>query len=185
MRKITLLIALCVCLSSCGLFKSTTRTKSLEQSKTSVTYKRNSIDLTIDRSVITTSERADTTITTKARTYNQATTKPVTQDSLYHGMTTMVNDLLTVTLKLDSVTGILNTSVEVKPETLAIRFDKTRVEQRDLTKSVVTGSAIQYADEDKKTSEVKTKDLSTKTVWLIFGIIVLCGVAFYINKKLF
>ena len=185
MNRLTPILCLCLLLSSCGLFKSTTRTRNLEQSSTQVTYKRDSVDLTVDRSTITTTEKADTAIVTKSRTYVQATTKPVTQDSLYHGMTTMVNDLLTVTLKLDSVTGILNTSVELKPETLNVKFDKTRVEQRDLTKSVVTGENIKYSKDSKAELIVKEKKPSHMGIWLIVAIIVICGAGWWINKRLF
>lgn len=182
MKKIILLLLLCS-LASCGLFKKIHKEKTFDKIETSSIIKSDSAGTTIDKSVTTITEKADTTVIIPGQVVNQDTY--LNMDSLVNGMTAVKNDLLDVKLILNPVTGILSVQANIKPRKVPIHFDKTTTKANDIVQSGTKSGSVKASSNELHKTEIVDKE-PKNSFWLITGIVaIFVVVLFVIYKKFF
>lgn len=184
MRNYSLLLLLMLSFSSCGLFKKSTVDKSSSKIET-VERKEIETDVDItDKSVITEKVSIDTTVKTPAKTIEQVTEQPVNKDSLQNGLQVIRNDLVDVVIQIDSATGKIKTIVNLKPQTLIVRYDKTTTTQNDIRKNERRSENESKSTKSKERLKQKSEE-PQNTFWIFaiaIGVVVL--VLAFIGRKL-
>lgn len=182
MKKIILIFLVCS-LASCGLFRKVHKSKTLDKIETSSVTKSDSTGLTIDKSVTTIREQADTSITIPGKVVKQDTF--LNMDSLVNGITAVKNDLLDVMLILNPATGILSVQANVKPRLVPVQFNRITTRQNDITHSGSKSGSV-----SSESSELHKEGIIDKApknyFYLILGVVIIfIIVLFVIYRKFF
>ncbi|NII81762.1 MULTISPECIES: hypothetical protein [unclassified Pedobacter] len=146
MRRL-LFLCMIMCLSSCSLFKKNTKNKLVDNTETTISSHSKTAEIIADKSKITITEKADTSAYTKPQQTTGTNKIGLHIDSLVNGLTAISNDLLDVKMVLDS-NGVLTTTAFIKPQIVALKFDRNTQIDKD-----VTGS--KYAHVDQQVTEKK------------------------------
>ena len=181
MRNILILL-LCLCLASCGVFRKVNKDKTLDKVQTTSVVKSDSTGLKIDQSTTIIKEKADTTVSTPAAVVKQDVY--LNMDSLVNGMTAVQNDLLDVKLLLNPVTGILSVVANLKPQSIKLQLDRTTTKQNDITQSgTISKSAEQKHEEEHRANSVVKEPKNS--IWFIVMIIGIIAVVTFGAYKVF
>ncbi|MDQ1139402.1 hypothetical protein [Pedobacter agri] len=177
MRKLLFIIAICS-LSSCGIFRKSSKDKLLTNSQATSESTVKSTELVTDKSKITIKEKADTSVTTKQQTVSGAVRIGLNMDSLVNGLTAISNDLVDVKMVLDS-NGILTTTAVVKPQHIPFQFDRTTTIDKDVTKSGATEQAIKSTIKQSSKTVKKESEPTTTGLWAWLGMGAIAGIVLY------
>ncbi|QNK61703.1 hypothetical protein H7F33_14220 [Pedobacter sp. PAMC26386] len=178
--KNTILLITILFLSSCGILSTVYKEKDLVKMETSQRETRDSLGLTIDKSIITIKEKLDTLVSIPAKTFSQGTY--LNMDSLINGITVIKNDLIDVNLVLNPITRILTAQAIIKSRFIPVKFDR----ETSAHHNVVTQSrkAEAVLNNSRSSSEhILVNKEPKKTVWFIILFIVIAGVVVWLLKK--
>jgi len=176
MKNILYILLICA-LSSCGLFKRSSKNKSIENVQVTTNNKVEQNNNIVDKSTVKITEKLDTVITTK-----EITTKGVVSfhpDSLIKGLTSLSNDLVDVKLTINN--GVLTTTATLKPQTLPLSFNKVTETQKNITSTNKSSSQENKTGNSRKVQVAKKSEPAKMGVWFI-GLIVVCVLVFALFK---
>lgn len=180
MKNILYILLVCL-LSSCGLFRKVHKESTLDKITTSSIAKSDSSSISIDKSVTTIKERADTSVTIPAKTVTQETY--FNMDSLINGMTAVKNELVDISFTLNPITHKLTTTAIIKPQSVALSIDKTTIKANDITSQI---KRVQEKQDDMET-EHKANLVDKKPAGLfwyaIIAIVVVGIIVFALYKR--
>ncbi|WP_158534956.1 hypothetical protein [Mucilaginibacter hurinus] len=145
MKSVTLVIAVLLIVSSCGMFKKTTLKKAstLQNSESKREYGRDSSLVLHDRSVyssdrqqvdrsrITTMEKVEEPV--NVRGFETRLSVPLDLGTLYRGITVVKDNNIEVSHLLDSASNTLQTNISVKDKQILAPIHKQTIEERDVT----------------------------------------------------
>lgn len=169
------LIIFVASLSSCGLFKRSTKNTLRESSSTSLKINKDSIGSIVDKTKIVIREKADTTVTTKKELVEAEAFFDM--DSLVNGLTSISNDLVEVRQTLDTNTKKLKTVVTLKPRNIPFSFDKTTIINKDITQQSKVNEVVLATDKKSSRKVSSTKEPAKMGIWLIAVIVVFVIIA--------
>lgn len=170
--------------SSCGTFRKVFKLKQLEKVEITKEVKTDSIGLKIDKSVITIKESVDTTVVIPAKVVEQDTF--LNMDSLVNGLTAVKNELVDVRFILNPKTGILSTTVNLKPQRVPVKFDKeTKIENDIKEKSDVSKSGKDKLSVENKSNVVDKEPAKVGGLVAIVAIVIVVIVAGLLISKFF
>lgn len=169
-------VAITALLSSCSIFKK--RSVNLNQSSFSQTsesvLKSDSTAKEIDKTIIIETERADTTAKTPEVKVNTSTDFNLLD--LASGLVVMDNDFVSIKQTLDTNTNKIKTETVVKPQTLNLKFDRSKTTYNDKTKEVNTNlekknkASTEANNKSKQTDgELKTETKGLFWFWIVGG----------------
>ncbi|MCX3266526.1 hypothetical protein [Pedobacter agri] len=181
MRKLLFIIAICS-LSSCGIFRKSSKDKLLTSSQSSIESTVRSSESVTDKSKITIKEKADTSVTTNQQTVSGSVRIGLNMDSLVNGLTAISNDLVDVKMVLDS-NGILTTTAIVKPQHIPFQFDRTTTIEKDVTKSGATEQAGKSTLKQSSTAVKKESEPTLIGLWAWLGMGAIAGIVLYVVIK--
>lgn len=171
-------------LAGCGIFRKVHKESALHQTESVAVSKSDSTNITIDKSVTTIKEKADTNVLVPARTITQETY--FNMDSLVNGMTAVKNGLIDIRLTLDPLTHKLSTTAVIKPQVIPVKIDKETTRTNDITSGgQVSRSLEAKSNEIYKASEVDKKPANS--IWfvlMVLGISAILGYIIYRKVKL-
>lgn len=144
--------------------------------------KSDSTGLTVDRSITTIKEKADTTVSTPAAVVKQDVY--LNMDSLVNGMTAVKNDLLDVKLVLNPVTGILSVTANVKPQSVKLQLDRTTTRANDITSSTNVSKESEQKHEEEHRDKVVEKE-PKNSIWFIVMAVVVVAILVFGAFKVF
>jgi len=183
MRKLIFIIAV-TSLSSCGIFKRTSKDILKESSETKLEVKRDSLGIILDKSTIVIKESADSTVVTKKEVVtNEAF---FNMDSLVNGLTSISNDLVEVKQTLDTNTKKLKTVVTIKPRSFNFHVDKTTTINKDVTQQSKVKEAVLVTEHKTSRKVAVKKEPAKMGIWLVGLIVIvlaLVGVVMFLVKK--
>lgn len=174
MKYILYIVLLCS-LASCGIFLKVHKESALNKLETSSVVKSDSTGVTIDKSVITVKEKADTSVTIPAKVISQEVT--FNMDSLVNGMTAVKNDLIDIRFMLNPLTNKLTTTATIKPQVVPFQIDRETTRQNDITQTgTLSKSTESKSKEEHKTSVVdKQPKNSLWFIVMILGSVLVTG----------
>lgn len=148
-------IGLLAC-SGCGAFRKVFKSKQYSILTSQTETKRDSVGLTIDKTITTIKEQADTVINVPGKVVQQ----PVylNKDSLVSGIMAIQSDLVDVQLTLDPLTGILTTKATLHPQLIPIKFDRTIIKANDITSSSNVKGMSKASNKHEEGSSIVDKD---------------------------
>lgn len=184
MTRAILLLGICLVMSGCGAFRKVSKLKQSHLVQVTQEHRKDSTGVKVDRSVTTTTERIDTTVTTPAHTIAQET--PMNMDSLVNGMTAIKNDLIDVRLHLNPITGILSAVATVKARAIPVKLDRVTTKQNDITSQSSKQESILTRVKTEDERKTVDKEPMKIPVWLIIIMVVISVIGaalFWRNKR--
>lgn len=181
MRWFLYLILVCS-LASCGIFRKSSKDKTLTYSQTSVTREVAASVMIIDKSKVTIKEKADTSITTPSKQTTGQVKVGLNVDSLVNGLTAISNDLVDVKMVLDS-NGILTTTAFIKPQQVNFHFDRETTIEKDVTSQKDISSKEKEATKQESKVVNKASEPTSIGLWAWLGMGVIVGIVLYFIIK--
>lgn len=179
-------IVLLLFLSSCGIFRKVHKESTLDKIESSSVIKADSTAITIDKSITTVKEKADTAVIIPGKIVTQEVV--FSMDSLVNGMTAVKNELIDIRFTLNPLTHKLSTIAVIKPQAVSFSVNKETTKANDITSLAnVSKSEKDNHKEEHKISLVDKKPANS--IWFVVIIIgVVCvitgAITWLINKKL-
>lgn len=179
--------------SGCSIFKK----RAVDVNKTSFSQntegsvKVDSTNKKTDKTVTIETESADTVVSVPGVKVSTSTelSKENLLNSLVKGMTLVNNSAVIVKTQLDTLTGKLNTSADIKPRDVPVKINKTKATYNDKTEE----AAVKKDEHNKTSIDQKSKTKSTVAepkglgwLWgIVIGVVAIItgGIIFYFWNK--
>lgn len=144
--------------------------------------KVDSIGVKTDKSVITIKETVDTTVVVPGKTITE--TVVFNRDSLINGLTAVKSDLVDVRFILDAKTGILSTTVDLKPQKIPVKLDRETKINKDVNEqSNVSKEGKDQSKTETKSTKVDKKPANTGIILAIVSVLAVIGAIVIIIRK--
>lgn len=184
-KFITAAIVVVMLFSGCSLFRSKNSKREFTYNKSSDKefFKRDSVNVKVDQTVIKETESADTSVYTKGS--KVVTSKFGGLEALLKGLVAVDSGLVRVKVTLDSATNKVTTEVYIKPERVDLKFHRFKETQVNKTEStnVNTEKKKEVVTEAKKRSrETDSKPSNIPWIW-IAAISIIIVLIFLFRKK--
>lgn len=179
------LIIMIVLLSGCGMFRKVFKSKEYSKLETKSEIRKDSVGLIIDKSIITTKEKIDTSVIIPQKVIKQDTY--LNMDSLVNGMTAIQNDIMDLRLVLNPVTGILSAVATIKPQNIPIHIDRETIKQNDISQQSKTSVEKKVSEKQESGSSVIQKDpvsIPWRVVFIAVIVAGVCACAFWFKKRI-
>ena len=177
------ILSLLIVLSGCGASRHVFQATEKRKQETVQQTKKDTLSLTMDHSLTTIREKADTTLIIPGQVITTDTY--IDFDELVNGVMAIKSPLAEVSLILNPVTKKLSASAFIKEQVIPLKIDKETVIQKDLT--LLSKKNEQSLNTNKTEAEqtVKEKETLKLSAWLpaLLVLITLGSVFYWIRNK--